>query len=114
VKVIRETGGGVGVAALPASAFGIRDKTDCEWVERRLTLQPVETYQQRLVLQWALSNKLPTNNVDWTLEPIANLEPGKAPIRNDSVWNFCTLAATHDAMITAPAGLLDLLTEVAS
>jgi hypothetical protein len=53
----------------------------------------VETYQQRLVLQWALSNGLPKNNVDCTLEPIANLEPGKALIRNDSVWNFCTPAA---------------------
>jgi hypothetical protein len=74
----------------------------------------VETYQQRLVLQCALSSGLPKNNVDCTLEPIANLEPGKALIRNDSVWNFCTLAATHDAMITAPAGLVDLLTEVAS
>jgi hypothetical protein len=45
----------------------------------------VETYQQRLVLQCALSSGLPKNNVDCTLEPIANLEPGKALIRNDSV-----------------------------
>ena len=113
MKVIRETGGGVGVAALPASAFGIRDKTDSEWVERRLTLQPSKPISSGWCYN-ALSSGLPKNNVDCTLEPIANLEPGKALIRNDSVWNFCTLAATHDAMITAPAGLVDLLTQVAS
>jgi hypothetical protein len=66
------------------------------------------------VLQGPLGNGLPKAYVDCTLEPIANLNLSKTLIRNDPTWNFCTLAANHDAMITAPATLADLLIQLAA
>lgn len=111
LKAIRETGGGVG-AATPNSprAFGITDAADTDWVMRRMTPQPVGTYLQPLILQAPLGNGLPKTYIECTVDPIATLEPTKARVRADAGWTYRRLATGHDAMITAPRELADLLT----
>jgi pimeloyl-ACP methyl ester carboxylesterase len=110
LKAIRETGAGVG-AVSPNSprAFGITDSADTEWVMRRLTPQPVGTYLQPLTLQAPVGNGLPKTYIECTVDPIATLEPTKARVRADATWNHRRLATGHDAMITAPRELAELL-----
>ncbi len=115
LKAIRETGGGVGAAAaLPPSAFGVKDPADAAWVARHLTPQPVGTYLQPLLLKAPLGNGLPKTYIECTGDPIATLEPTKARVRADAGWQLRTLATGHDAMVTAPAALSELLTDLAA
>lgn len=115
MKAIRETGGGVGaVAAFPPSAFGVKDPGDAEWVARRLTPQPVGTYQQPLLLKAPLGNGVAKTYIDCTLDPMANLAAGKAAVRTDAGWKVRTLATGHDAMVTAAGPLSDLLIDIAA
>jgi len=115
LKAIRETGGGVGAAAaLPPSAFGVKDPADAAWVARHLTPQPVGTYLQPLLLKAPLGNGLPKTYIECTGDPIATLEPTKARVRADAGWQLRTLATGHDAMVTAPAALTELLTDLAA
>ncbi len=115
LKAIRETGGGVGAAAaLPPAAFGVKDPADAAWVARHLTPQPVGTYLQPLLLKAPLGNGLPKTYVECTGDPIATLEPTKARVRADAGWQLRTLATGHDAMVTAPAALTELLTDLAA
>lgn len=115
LKAIRETGGGVGAAAaLPPAAFGVKDPADAAWVARHLTPQPVGTYLQPLLLKAPLGNGLPKTYVECTGDPIATLEPTKARVRADAGWQLRTLATGHDAMVTAPAALSELLTDLAA
>jgi pimeloyl-ACP methyl ester carboxylesterase len=115
LKAIRETGGGVGAAAaLPPAAFGVKDPADAAWVARHLTPQPVGTYLQPLLLKAPLGNGLPRTYIECTGDPIATLEPTKARVRADAGWQLRTLATGHDAMVTAPAALAELLTDLAA
>ena len=115
LKAIRDTGGGVGAAAaLPPSAFGVKDAADAAWVARHLTPQPVGTYLQPLLLKAPLGNGLPKTYIECTGDPIATLEPTKARVRADAGWQRRTLATGHDAMVTAPGPLADLLIELAA
>ena len=115
LKAIRETGGGVGAAAaLPPAAFGVKDPADAAWVARHLTPQPVGTYLQPLLLKAPLGNGLPRTYIECTGDPIATLEPTKARVRADAGWQLRTLATGHDAMVTAPAALSELLTDLAA
>lgn len=115
LKAIRETGGGVGAAAaLPPAAFGVKDPADAAWVARHLTPQPVGTYLQPLLLKAPLGNGLTKTYIECTGDPIATLEPTKARVRADAGWQLRTLATGHDAMVTAPAALSELLTDLAA
>lgn len=115
MAVIRETGGGVGApVALPPPAFGVHDAQDARWVARRMTPQPVGTYLQPLTLQSPLGNGRPKVYIDCTLQPIETLQAGKAQVRSDPGWTVHTLAAAHDAMVTAPGPLTDLLAALAA
>lgn len=113
LKAIRDTGAGVGaVAAFPPSAFGVKDAADAEWVARRLTPQPVGTYQQPLLLKAPLGNGVAKTYIDCTLDPMANLAAGKTAVRADSGWKMRSLATGHDAMVTAPGPLADMLVSI--
>ena len=115
LKAIRETGGGVGAAAaLPPSAFGVKDPADAAWVASHLTPQPVGTYLQPLLLKSPLGNGLPKTYIECTGDPIATLEPTKARVRADAGWQLRTLATGHDAMVTAPGPLATLLADLAT
>lgn len=115
LKAIRETGGGVGAAAaLSPTAFGVTEPADIEWVARRMTPHPVGTYLQPLMLQAPIGNGLPRTYIDCTVGPIATLEPTKARVRADTGWKVRTLATGHDAMVTAPGPLTDMLLEIAA
>ncbi|NML43240.1 alpha/beta fold hydrolase [Ramlibacter sp. G-1-2-2] len=114
LKAIRDTGGGVGAAApLSPAAFGVKQPADSEWVTRRMTPQPVGTYLQPLVLRHPVGNGRPKTYIECTDGPIATLEPTKARIRADASWTVRTLATGHDAMISAPDALTDMLLQLA-
>lgn len=113
LQAIRDTGAGVGaVAAFPPSAFGVHDPSDAAWIARRLTPQPVGTYQQPLLLEAPLGNGVPKTYIDCTREPMANLAAGKTRVRQDNTWTMRTLDTGHDAMVTAPEALTRLLTSI--
>ena len=114
LQSIRETGGGVGAAGFPPTAFGVKDPADVAWVSRRMTPQPVGTYQQPLILESPLGNGLPKTYVDCTLEPMVNLNPAKVMVRKTPGWQVRTLVSGHDAMVTVPGPLSALLQEIAA
>ena len=115
LKVIRETGGGVGaVSPNSAAAFGVKDPADADWVTRNLTPQPVGTYLQPLMLNAPTGNGVPKTYIECTVDPLPTLEPTKARIRADAAWKTRTLATGHDAMVTVPGPLADMLMDIAS
>jgi pimeloyl-ACP methyl ester carboxylesterase len=114
LKVIRETGGGVGAASISPTAFGVKDPADVAWVTRRLTPQPVGCYSQVFVLKNPMGNGVPKVYIDCTVDPIPNLNPMKARARSESGWTVKTLATGHDAMVTAPGPLTEMLIELAA
>ena len=105
-----------GVLALPpppASAFGVKAPADVEWLERRLRPQPLRGYEDRLRLRHPFGNGLTITYIACTEPPYALLLPIHEYARRQPGWRYLELATGHDAMVTAPAELAEILIEIA-
>lgn len=100
------------VPAFPPEMFGVLPvgSAPWRWVMRRLTPQPVATFQTSLVLGNAI------DRVDKTYVRCATgLEPEAdavyRAVRDCARWRYRQLATAHDAMVMAPEALAILLAE---
>ncbi|HJQ60441.1 MAG TPA: alpha/beta hydrolase family protein [Vineibacter sp.] len=101
--------GGVSVPPPDASAFGITDAADRAWVNRHLTPHPYRTYTQPLRLARPPGAGLRKTHV--ACRGPGALSPAARRVVIDAAhgWTTRTLDTGHDAMITAPGTLTDLL-----
>ena len=106
-------GGAAALAPSPASSFGIFDATERAWVESNLTPHPANTFATPLRLANPLGNGLRCVYVACTRPPMMAHERYLQIARSRLGWQVEELATGHDAMITAPTPLADLLVRVA-
>ena len=109
MKTVQEKGRGIGLPPFPAAAFGIADKADQDWVNSKLTLQPVGTYEQPMVLRNAFGNGIDKVYVDCTNPQMAPVNASRSKARAQAGWKYDAIATGHDAMVTAPRELAALL-----
>ena len=98
---------------MPASAFGVVDATERAWVESQLTPHPANTFATPLRLANPLGNGLRCIYVACTRPAMHSVGRYLQMARSRLGWQVEELATGHDAMITAPTPLADLLTRVA-
>jgi len=96
------------------TGWGITADDDVAWVRPRLAPQPFKTFTQPL----RLTNTEPFPGRKAFIVCVAAPQAGWrdemiARVRTERGWDYHELAAGHDAMITAPAQLADLLLEIA-
>ncbi|BAQ46666.1 alpha/beta hydrolase [Methylobacterium aquaticum] len=111
-RAAAESSGGVSLPPPPAVAFGVLDSADAAWLERRLTPHPLGTYESPLPIRGPVGNGLPRTYVDCTTPSYATLDRVKDWVRAQPGWNWRNLATGHDAMVSAPGPLADLLVEL--
>jgi pimeloyl-ACP methyl ester carboxylesterase len=113
-ELVAAEGDGSRLPPLDPSAFGVTDPEDAAWVRTRLVPQPFKTFTQPLRLANPAGFAGPQTY-------IACLAAGPAGWRDAMVecaragsgWRYRELATGHDAMVTAPHDLADLLLEAA-
>jgi pimeloyl-ACP methyl ester carboxylesterase len=104
---------GLSVPVPAPSVFGVPDGPGADWLMRRLTPHPLNTYETPLRLRHPLGNGLPCTYIA-CVDPIyPALESSRQRVRDRPGWTWRDLATGHDAMITAPAALSELLIEIA-
>jgi pimeloyl-ACP methyl ester carboxylesterase len=113
-KAAEETSGGLSLPAPPASAFGVSDATDTEWVKRRLTPHPLGTYTSPLKLKGPVGNNLPRTYIACTNPSYAALQASRNWVKAQQGWHWAEIATGHDAMVMAPEELTRMLIEVAN
>lgn len=91
-----------------AASFGVTDQDDAAWLEARLTPHPISTYQSPLPIRGAPGNGLPARYVVCT-DPVYGPLQGIRQWVRRSGWTLEEIATGHDAMVTAPGALVDLL-----
>jgi pimeloyl-ACP methyl ester carboxylesterase len=104
---------GVAMQVFPdVTIFGVAAGGEDEaWLKRRLTPHPLKTWLDPIRLTNGGSDGLRrayVHCVDPVL-PMASFPAHYARLRADQSWSVSTLATGHDAMITAPAAVADLL-----
>lgn len=95
-----------------AGAFGIADANDIAWVNRRTTPQPHGPYEGKVRIGDAYV-KLPKTFIDCTKPALASIEPYRKFVKGNPAWKVIDLPTSHDAMVTAPGRLADILVGLA-
>lgn len=103
--------GGVSVAPPPAAVFGVIDPAQARHVEAHLTPQPLGAYTSALKLAHPVTNRVPAIYVQCTDPVYAGLQAARDWVQANRMQRV-EIATGHDAMITAPDLLTDLLEQL--
>jgi pimeloyl-ACP methyl ester carboxylesterase len=110
---VARDGEGYKLAAPPAEVFGVSDPADLAWVGRRLTPHPFGTYEQKLARHGAGLGRVPRTYIDCVAPMLETINPSRARVRARPEWRVLELATGHDAMVTAPRELAEMLERLA-
>ena len=110
-RLAAETGG-LSVAPPDPSEYAVPPGPDADWLRRRMTPHPFGTFNSALHLSAPPGNGLPRTYVACTAPAYAPLAGHRAWVRAQPGWDWRDLAAGHDAMVTAPNLLADLLQDL--
>ena len=106
-----DASGGLAIAPPPAGVFGIRDPVQVQFVQARLTSHPLGTYTSPLKLAHPVGNGLPAVYVRCTDPLYAGLQASRDWVAEHGMRRI-DIATGHDAMVTAPGLLAELLVEL--
>jgi pimeloyl-ACP methyl ester carboxylesterase len=97
------------VDPMPLAGLGLTRPEDIAWVSPRLTRHPYRTMVQRLELSnEAAWRSLPKSYVN-CFSATGTFGQFIARIEHDPSWQYHELRAGHDAMVTDPQGVADIL-----
>lgn len=95
----------------PAEMLGVHDPEDAAWVRSRMTPHPLNTYTQPAPEG---GEDVPAVFVHCTEGPLADLFGTFAQRARETGWPVHEIATGHEAMVTQPAEVADLLERCAS
>lgn len=101
--------------------FGLQGE-DREWVKRRQTPHPGNTYQAPLDFDMKRVAAVPRTFVNCTQPALATIEPSRLRVKDPKFWDgawlpnskVVELKTGHDPMITEPAALAKILVDCAA
>ena len=108
IRQAEESSGGISIPAPTAAAFGVTRAEDVAWLEPRLTPHPLRTFQTALELGPDPANGVPAEYVLCVDPHYGNVE-GSLNRARALGWPIIEIATGHDAMVTAPGPLSDIL-----
>jgi pimeloyl-ACP methyl ester carboxylesterase len=109
VKLAEETSGGLAMPPPPPAAFGVTEPLDVEWLSRRLTPHPLNSYQVPIRLNHPLGNGIRKTYIACTSPRYEGLLKTQEWIRRQSGWEYLEVRSGHDVMVTSPQALVEAL-----
>ena len=112
-ELAEKTSGGLTIPPPPPEAFGVSDPADAEWLRRRLTPLPLNCYRAPIRLKHPLGNGVKKTFVACTNPVYQPAVRTRDWVKSQSDWGYLELGTGHDAMITNPEGLAQMLVQCA-
>lgn len=113
LKASMDHDGGISVPPTPAAQLGIRDAAVAAWVDGLMTPQPLGVEKTALKLDHAIGNGRPVTYVRCIDPPFAIVNAGADYARNRQDWEYVEIQSGHEAIVTHPELVADLLLRVA-
>lgn len=111
-KLAKETSGGLSLPPAPAQSFGVSRPEDVAFVESRLTPHPFKTFTTSLTLANPVGNGLSASYIECT-DPAYRPAAVALQRAQGFGWPVSQIATGHDAMVTEPLAVADLLEQSA-
>jgi pimeloyl-ACP methyl ester carboxylesterase len=109
VELAEKTSGGLTIPPPSPGAFGVTDPADAEWLRRQLTPLPLNCYRVPLHLKHPLGNDVSKTYIACTNPIYEPAVPTQEWVKSQRDWRYLELSTGHDAMVTNPEGLADML-----
>lgn len=109
----RTMGDGWRVPPFPLARWGITEDADVCWMSPRIGDQPLKTLSQAVQLKNPSPRGFVRSYISCTVGQAPHFEATAKRLRADQAWRYRELASGHDAMVTVPRELADLLLECA-
>lgn len=104
----QKTSGGLTIPAPGPDKLGVFDEADAAWLKAKCTPHPIATYEDALTFTNPPGNGLPTTYIAVTPHyGPTTASRDYAKTRDD--WTYLEIEAGHDAMVTSPAALNEIL-----
>jgi pimeloyl-ACP methyl ester carboxylesterase len=94
---------------IPAEAFGVTAENDLAWVRPRLNPHPLKTKLDAVRLTNPKAAQIPRTYIYCNDPAVGPFGQFAERLQRDASWRYAELATGHDAMITAPAKVAELL-----
>ncbi|WP_299290747.1 alpha/beta hydrolase family protein [uncultured Mucilaginibacter sp.] len=109
IKATSDFDKGLSIPFFTSDFFGVKNEADIKWVNDRLTNQPFKTFSQPLVLNHPYGNHLPLTYIACTAPELRAIKPFADKTKASKAWKYLELKTGHDAMITMPVELSNML-----
>lgn len=107
-ELARTSSGGVSIPVRDPAAFGVSDPEDVAWLKAKCTPHPISTYEDTFRLDGPVGNNPPSTYIA--------VKPDYGPLaavrdfaKSQKQRRYMEIDAGHDAMITSPKALSDIL-----
>jgi pimeloyl-ACP methyl ester carboxylesterase len=104
---------GLSVTPNTPNYYDITDPAMAARLAKQLTPQPLQPYMERIKLSGPIGNGLPVTYIACTKPDRAVLTASRELAKSMPDWNYIELAAGHNAMMTAPDAVAEILTSLA-
>ena len=106
-------GEGYKLPSFPAEVFGVTNEDDLAWVKPRLSPHPFKTKLDAVRLTNLKAAQIPRTYIYCNNPAVGPFGQFAERLQADEAWQYLELATGHDAMITEPEMLSELLLEIA-
>lgn len=107
-KLAQESSQGLTLPVPDPKAFGVTDADDTAWLLAKCTPHPLATYETSLTLKNQLGNGIAATYI--AVKPdYGPLAGARAYAKKRSDWRYLEIDAGHDAMVTSPKAVLEIL-----
>ena len=106
--------GGLTIPPADPLHFGITDPGMAEWTAERLTPHPLQTYYDKLQITSDPGNGIPATYIACSQPLFAATEMSRELAKSLPAWRYREIPTGHNAMMTMPVELVDMLLEVAA
>lgn len=114
IRTAQESSGGLSIPVPRGDIFDIPAGPDRDWVARRITPHPLASYTDIVRLANPIGNGRPRSYIR-CIDPVyPAVVPTWDAIDRQPGWTIVDLATGHDAMVTAPGPLTELLLKLAA
>ena len=107
-ELAQQTSGGISLPPPEPAVLGVSDADDVQWLIAHCTPHPVSTYESKMTLSHSLGNGLPATYIAVTPH-YAPTTSSRNYAKTRSDWQYAEIPAGHDAMVTSPLALYELL-----